>query len=99
MIDLLGLLPKDVQSIVYRLLFDYNYTILKLEYKDRWLNRDGFFNNSRRDAIWWSDAINLFVCCRGSVANYRNYYCRFDNVIYNFYKIKDVGCKLPTNYW
>ena len=73
--------------------------MLKLEYKDRWLNRDGFFNDNQRDAIWWSDAINYFVCCRGSVANYRNYYCYFDNDIYNFYNVNEVGCGLPTNYW
>ncbi len=61
------LLPKDIIAIVQRYVFDANYSDLKQQYKQKWLND-----------IYWDDNNELFAFKRNNthtlfVANWRNW--------------------------
>ncbi len=50
---LLEELPKDIRTVIAKCMFDYNYGILKVQYRDIWLNEDH---------ICWDDSYSVFVC-------------------------------------
>lgn len=64
---LLRLVPNDVQQLVYRLLFDYNYHKLIDEYQRRWLDMNDHWMN---DQTYWV-ADDYFANEHRGVANYR----------------------------
>ena len=89
-------IPKDVQSIIYRYIFDSSYDAVVQDYIDRWLKH-----------IRWSDKESSFVIGFRDyhMANYRDINdsdFETQNIIYGLY---DFGSEayavgtLPDNYW
>lgn len=67
-------LPKDVQHIVYRYIFDRNYKRVLMNYRSVWLNTGAIVRTIRTDvmfelelACYWDDEEHCF--CNGL------YYC------------------------
>ncbi len=78
------LLSKDVLVIISRLLYDYNYAILKDQYRTKWLtNRWASSVNS----VFWDDSGHFFRDSFYLRANYRvirNQYMYYDYYIRDF---------------
>ena len=51
---MVDVLPYDVSLIVYRYLFEYDYSRVRLEYSDRWIV------GKRMDSIYWNDNRDCF---------------------------------------
>ncbi len=98
----MDLLPKDIIAIVQRYVFDANYSDLKQQYKQKWLNN-----------IHWDDHSQLFAFKRDYyntffVANWRNwihlpdiqlYGIRtFHNVVTRTHKARYIH-ELPKRYF
>ncbi len=81
MCDVLSRLPKDLQLIVHRLVFDHNYRHLRNQYREIWLTIDYEYKSS----IWWSDVVVCFINNYGSpVANWRYVGLLSNDNIYRF---------------
>lgn len=71
------LLPKDIQTIVYRYIFDYKYMQVKHQYRDVWL-----LNN-----VIWCDEDYCFVNIKtGRIANRRDYWCEYPTLAEYLYR-------------
>ena len=105
-------LPKDIVLIVYRYIYQYNYDVMREQYKHLWLNDPsiaaniGDFNMS---LIFWDDNLHCFCTDHTFVANYRTRDWWFENIYYftMYYKTleqynnidsAETGAKLPQNY-
>ena len=80
-------LPKDVEMIVRRYVFEYNYIQLQEQYIAKWLSGDVRWDDSR--------------CCFGDdlykVANWRGLHTHIYKVLYRFSSERPHG-SLPDNY-
>ena len=92
-------IPKDVQFIIYRYLFDSQYSVVRREYTERWLND-----------IRWDDKGCFFEHGpRGySIGNYRDpivYAFESPADVHDIYRLTEYGpnvitrARLPRNYW
>ncbi len=85
----MDLFHKDIAGIIYRLLFDYDYSVLKAQYCLVWCGGGGEFR--------WDDSQNVFVKgntgYRRHVANRRDIgrFIRTQWAIYDMYTIKYKG--------
>ncbi len=92
-------LPKDVLSIVDRYVFDYNYTRLRSEYKDMWLNK--MYDKDHK--IYWVQSISegWFETIDHVIAHRRSprftHERPWEQDIYRFGE-DDVVAKIPKNY-
>ena len=69
-------LPRDICTIVYRFVFDYNYRRVKDQYRLVWL--------SEQDDVYWSGSdCGFYVLFGSGLVNYRKSGQKYINV-YNF---------------
>ncbi len=88
MTDVLEMLANDIVQIVYRYAFEWNYRILRNQYRKVWLGKR---------KIYWNDArCGFFKYTGGYIANYRPFWNR--RTIKRF-KDGTRGPKLPKNYY
>ncbi len=89
----LELLPKDVLLIVHRMVLDSNYAMLKIQYRDIWLNSE------YSGGIWWCEQC---FCDKHKfgIANWRRLLLgnAGNQKIYYFYGLNPVVATLPDNY-
>ena len=86
-------LPRDVVLIVYRLVFDYNYSRLMEQYRTVWLNRP---NSDDITEIYWNEHRMSFMTSIRFVFNWRKpgYVFTEINTAYR----DQVVATLPKNY-
>ncbi len=69
----MDLLPKEIAQIVYRYLFDDVYTVVKEQYKYRWLNDMPSYTHDYKMGIYWNEQRQRFFNqINVPVANWRN---------------------------
>ncbi len=80
-------LPKDILGIVYRYVFDYNYSRLMKQYADVWLNGENSY-----DRIFWDDGRSRFKSWSYCVANWRD-------CIENYHYVRNFYTHKRSRHW
>lgn len=94
--DILRNVCPDVRFVVYRYIFDYNYSKLRKQYNNTWLCDNPF----RKCHIYWSDGqMNFMYNARNLTLNIANYRLHDDphpdDDIFNMYDYSNnIG--IPT---
>lgn len=92
---LMDRLPKDVVNIIYRLVFDYDYCSVKIEYSMKWTSKHPIYK------VYWCDKLNLFRGDHHAIANWRSLEYKYKGPTFKTYKFNDRAnplASLPINY-